>query len=108
MHCNFERLIRLLVIDCHFVDFKAGTLVQTMMSSEWHPFGSHPHNDVEGFYVIMRWFAKEKSWVPLFVGGGKKVSFLIPMLYTCLIIVLDESYNSVIEYARLYHLRYMS
>ena len=41
------------------------------MKSEWKSFVSRPReHDLYGFYAVMRWYTKEKTWVVLYVGKG--------------------------------------
>lgn len=41
-----------------------------MMASEWRPFHARPKYEVQGCFVIGRWFDQQKTWAILYIGQG--------------------------------------
>ncbi|KAL5013127.1 hypothetical protein ScPMuIL_007397 [Solemya velum] len=46
------------------------TLVDNLLASEWQPSTSRPRSDMLGYFVVLRWYNKQKQWVPLYLSYG--------------------------------------
>ena len=49
---------------------EAETCAGNLAAAEWHPYNSRPSGDAQGYFVILHWYRKEMTWVPLYLTYG--------------------------------------
>ena len=61
---------------------RAEQLAEQLAKAEWHGYSSRPRTRKEcsGYFVVLRWYGKEKVWVPLYMQHGN-ISNLLAKVY---------------------------
>ena len=61
---------------------EAESCADRLALASWQSYKSQPRSDGFGYFVVLRWFNKEKAWVPLFMNYGIVSSCLARLFST--------------------------
>ena len=78
---SFQTLLQSFLCILPFVQ-EAESCADRLAQASWQSYKSRPRSDGFGYFLVLRWFSKEKAWVPLFMNYGIVSSCLAKLFST--------------------------